>query len=95
LYGNPASPRWKAPVPSKFVNCTHICAILRATTIGIAHHFEPHIYEAGDFRLFRAFSFALTLIGVDLENQNVVAVLIAALVILLACLADSHCEWPS
>jgi hypothetical protein len=62
---------------------------------GIAHHFEPDIYGAGDFRLFRAFSFALTLIGVDLENQNVVAVLIAALVILLACLADSHCEWPS
>jgi hypothetical protein len=34
---------------------------------------------------FPCFFLALTLIGVDLENQNVVAVLIAALVILLAC----------
>jgi hypothetical protein len=55
------------------------------TTIGIAHHFEPDIYGAGDFRLFSCFFFALTLIGVDLENQKAVAVLIAALVILLAC----------
>ena len=37
------------------------------------------------FGFFVLFFVALTLIGVDLENQNVVAVLIAALVILLAC----------
>jgi len=37
------------------------------------------------FGFFVLFFVALTLIGVDLENQNVVAVVITALVILLAC----------